>query len=223
MQHVNKNYLRYLSNFWGPLQNEHPLRNNPDAFLFINIGKTNQFKQLRPHSVNKLLRLRCKKIGISKPVTCYSFKRNGVTHRRLRGDDDKQIQETARWKSGKQLRTYDMAGQEETFKVELIRRGLIPKSKGDGFIDGEYQQNKICPFCNNSNRITDTTCAQCSRLLDREAVIHLEKQRDEEMKKLYKRLEMDEIFIQSLFKKRDTPAFSDEEIGRVIDIERKKL
>ena len=184
---------------------------------------TNQFEQWKPHTVNKMLKIKCREIGIKKPITCYSFKRNGVTHRRLRGDDDKQIQETARWTSSKQLKTYDMAGQEETFKVELMRRGIIPKSKEYEYIDSDMQQIRICPFCSHRNPFTDTVCSNCSRLLDRDAVVAQEKKHEEEMKNIYKRLEFSERFMNSFFKKRNTSDFSNDELEKFVSSQRSRV
>ena len=202
--------------------NVHPLKNDPEAFVFVNLGNTNRYQQWKPATVNKMLRIKCKELKINKPITCYSFKRNGVTHRRLRGDDDKQIQETARWKSGRQLNTYDMAGQEETFKVELIRRGIIPKSKDCSFADEDCQQIRICPFCNHRNSMTDTICEKCSRLLDRDAIIKQEKVRELELLKINQKLEMLERFNKSVITKRNISEFSDVEIDKMIDLERTK-
>ena len=94
----------------------HPFKDDPKAFLFLNIGNTNQYDCMRPENVNKMLRKRCQAIGIKKAITAYSLKRNGVTDLRLRGTSDKEVQSRARWTTTKQLHTYDIASQEESFK-----------------------------------------------------------------------------------------------------------
>lgn len=104
---------------------EHPNKNNKDAFLFLNKHK----EQLTPFAINRKIRLACKKLGIEKPITCYSIKRFGVTFRRLQGDDDVTIQRIAGWKSTEQLRRYDLSNQEDVFKIELAKRGLIKDEK----------------------------------------------------------------------------------------------
>ena len=105
--------------------NQHPLKDDPEAYLFINLGNRNRYKLLRPEAARNRIQRRLKVLGIKKPITLYSLKRNGVTHCRLRGDSDVDIQHRARWSSTKQLKTYDLSHQDDSFKLELIKRGII--------------------------------------------------------------------------------------------------
>jgi len=144
--------------------NEHPLRHDKDAFLFINLGDRGRHGQLTPGSINKHLREKLRLLGISKRITCYSFKRNGVTIRRLRGDSDVSIQRAAGWTSTRQIRTYDLSNAEDAFKIELVKRGLLQ--------DKAYEQfrpmSKSCQFCGQVNGMAEAICAKCKRPLDRE-------------------------------------------------------
>jgi len=158
----------------------HPFKNDPEAFLFINIGHTNPGKQLRPESINKMLRQACRALGINKPITCYSLKRNGVTFRRLRGESDVEIQHVARWTSAKQLKTYDLSTQDEAYNLTLKKRGLI--ETGQKEITQNMQSN-TCPYCNEKVGFTEKICPKCKHLLDRQAVIS-EQKKDEELKTL---------------------------------------
>src|SRR3989344_4381803 len=106
--------------------NEHPFKNNKDTLFFINLeGSTGRYEQIKPKNINKVLKTACERLEIKKRITAYSLKRNGVTFRRLRGDSDVEIQHAARWTSTKQLKTYDMSNQEDAFKMELVKRGII--------------------------------------------------------------------------------------------------
>jgi hypothetical protein len=168
------------------LLNTHPRRDDPEAHLFLNTGSSNRFKQLRPANVNKRLRERCRKLGIAKPVTCYSFKRNGVSDLRLRGESDKSIQERARWTTTKQLHTYDIASQEETFRADLIRRGLV---KADDAKKHMAPVSKTCLFCEAVNPATERTCHRCKRLLYRQDIEEEERRQQAESSKLKTQLE----------------------------------
>lgn len=156
----------YLSQWY----NQHPLKHDQEAPLFINTGRRNKYKQFKPSAANKILKERCKDIGINKPITLYSLKRNGVTHCRLRGDSDVDIQHRARWTSTKQLQTYDLSHQEDSFKIELEKRGLITSTKKEGI-----KRTTTCSFCNTNNPTTETTCHTCKRPLNRK---HIEKQNE---------------------------------------------
>ncbi|MFH1409806.1 MAG: tyrosine-type recombinase/integrase [Nanoarchaeota archaeon] len=162
----------YLARWLGV----HPLRDDPDAFLFINTGRMNQYQQLKPFAAAKLLRTRASTIGIHKPLTLYSLKRNGITLMRLAGRSDLDIQHTARWTSTKQLKTYDLSNQEESFKIELIKRGRI---KADKAHEEFTPTSKTCTFCGTENGMADTFCTTCKRPLNREA-IELEAKEQEE-------------------------------------------
>ena len=157
--------------------NEHPLRHNPDAYFFINIGNTGKFRQLKPESINKHIREKLKLVSIDKRITCYSLKRNGVTFRRLRGDSDVSIQHAARWTSTKQLRAYDLSEPDDSFKKELAKRGLID--------DGKYKDfqptAKQCQFCAYTNGLNDKICGQCKRLLDRKKLLALNESGGQEL------------------------------------------
>ena len=103
----------------------HPLRHDPNAPLFFSRATNTRFRRLAPTGFNKIVRRRMKSAGMDKPVTLYSFKRNGITHMRLKGKSDLDIQRRARWTSTEQLHTYDLSTQEDAFQKELERKGLV--------------------------------------------------------------------------------------------------
>lgn len=176
-------FLRCIDSFYylSKWLNEHPLKNNSKAPLFINLGTRGKYERLKPAAANKLVRERCRMLGIVKPITLYSFKRNGVTVSRLRGDSDVDIQHRARWTSTRQLKTYDMSTQDDSFKIELIKRGIIKPDKK--YADVKPLSRK-CMFCNSDNGIAEKVCANCRRPLDREVIEKEEKRKDEETRLL---------------------------------------
>lgn len=163
---------------------KHPLRKNTKSFLFINLGDTNRYQQLRPATINKHIRQKLAALNIKKQITCYSLKRFGVTYKRLRGDSDASIQHTAGWTSNNQLKTYDRSEQEDTFNIELAKRGLIKDPKYKEFAP----TTKKCLFCNHINGMADLICKNCNRPLDREEIIKEEHNRDKAIEELKKQL-----------------------------------
>ena len=176
-------FLRCVDSFYyfSKWLNGHPMKNNPKAPLFINLGMRGRYDRLKPPAANKLIREKCRMLGINKPITLYSFKRNGVTLCRLRGDSDADIQHRARWTSTKQLKTYDMSTQDDTFKLELIKRGVIKPDKK--FADVK-PLTKRCGFCHFENGIGEALCSRCRRPLDRTVIEQAEKRKEEESRKL---------------------------------------
>lgn len=139
---------------------KHPHRDDPEAYLFLNGFR----KQLKPNTLNKKISSAMKGLGISKSVTCYSLKRNGVTFRRLRGDSDVEIQHVARWTTTKQLHTYDMSNQEDALKTELAKRGMLK----DENYKKHFPKSKTCGFCGELNGFTEEYCIKCKRVVDTE-------------------------------------------------------
>lgn len=176
--------------------NLHPYKQNKAAYVFINVGDKKQGSQMTPFTVNAMIRRACKKLNIDKPVTCYSLKRNGVTFRRLRGDSDVEIQHAARWTSTKQLKTYDMSQQEDAFKLELVKKGLIKPSKE---MEHLAPALKTCFFCETKAGFNEDICPNCKRPLDRERIkqqeIEHQNRNSEEIRKLKDRLENIEQFM----------------------------
>jgi len=158
----------------------HPGRGNPESYLFVNLGNQKKGSQLHPYNINKMLKNACKKLGVNKPITCYSLKRNGVTFRRLRGDSDVQIQHAARWTSTDQLKIYDQSDQQDAFKLELLKRGYI---KDNEKLD-KIQRPKTCFFCEHKNGYSDIICKQCKRPLDRNKLRKQAEEKDKQFEML---------------------------------------
>ena len=143
--------------------NQHPFRNNREAFLFLNENN----EQLKPKQINELLKKACRQLKLNKPITCYSLKRNGVTFARLRGESDVEIQHRARWTSTKQLKTYDLSSQEDSFRIALAKRGLIKDDKYKEFLP----RTKTCLFCGfDKIGFTEDTCPKCLHVIDKEKI-----------------------------------------------------
>jgi hypothetical protein len=81
-----------------------------------------------------------------------------------------------------------MSNQEESFKIELVKRGKIKATK-------KYEEytptTKTCVFCNVENGMSETICSNCKRPLDRETILKQTETKDKEMETL--KSEMKEI------------------------------
>ncbi|MFH1332483.1 MAG: tyrosine-type recombinase/integrase [archaeon] len=137
---------------------------NKDKSSFLFLNKHN--KQLTPYAVNKRLKQACRNLKIDKPITCYSLKRGGVTFRRLIGDSDVEIQRIAGWKTTQQLKTYDLSDQQDVFKRQLIKRGLLKDDK----IRIEAPKSKPCQFCGELIGFSDDICPKCLHILKKDMV-----------------------------------------------------
>jgi len=177
-------FLRCIDSFPYLLEwlEKHPYKNKEDAFLLVN----KKGKQQSPVNINKRIRKACKKLGINKPVTMYSLKRNGVSFKRLAGYSDAEIQHIARWTSTKQLKTYDLTDADDTFKIALMKKGLI---KSDEKHKSLMPDLKKCGFCGKQNAFTNVACENCKRPLDRKKIYEEVKRKDSEIGELKSQLE----------------------------------
>ena len=163
---------------------------NKKSYLFLN----KEGKQLTPHSINKKLKRALKYLNIDKPITSYSIKRFGVTFRRLRGDDEVTIQKIAGWKSPQQLRVYDLSDQDDIFRIELAKRGLL---KDENF--NRFPKTRKCDFCGELVGFAETVCPKCKRLMDPNLV----KKEFEEKEEIIKKLEFFSKFYERYKEKFD--------------------
>lgn len=65
----------YLSNW---IQN-HPLKDEPESYIWITIGTKNKYNLMKYETINKLLRKIAKKAGIKKKVNPHSFRHSRAT------------------------------------------------------------------------------------------------------------------------------------------------
>ncbi len=151
---------------------QHPLKNDPEAYLFLGESNNNRYKQLGISAMNKKISHACKVLGINKRITSYTFKRMGITIDRMNGVLDKIIISKAGWTSGKQLSTYDLGSRKEGLRMSLISKGLVT---AESFDEKRFQpKQKHCSFCQYVNAYADNLCGGCHRPLNREHMQEME-------------------------------------------------
>ena len=175
---------------------QHPLKSDPNAFLFICESNSVRFQQMTPKSINFHLRQACKDLGINKKITCYSLKRMGITIDRMNGVPDNIIIAKAGWVDGKQLSCYDLGTRKEKLRMSLIRKGLVKPQdeKEQKFVPKQKQ----CTFCQTLNTHTEKLCLSCKRPLDREKIrAQAERMRSFENNDVFAKLEkMEKLYAQ---------------------------
>jgi hypothetical protein len=108
------------------------------------------------------------------------------------------IQHRARWSSTKQLKTYDLSHQDDTFKLELIKRGLIEPDDGNKEL---APRTKQCLFCQEINGIAESICGKCTRPLDRKLIEEQEKSLKQDQDSLRGELDLVRQQMQMLMSK----------------------
>src|SRR3990167_726150 len=188
--------LQLIDNFYYLIQwlNVHPYwRKDNKMPLFITTANNSRHKRMNPIHANKALRNILEKLNIKKPLSGYSFKRNGVTSKLIAGENPQDIQKTAGWASFKTIQSYDLSVQEDYFKEELIRKGVIKTDDKDKKINVHF---KVCAFCNDISPLTSEFCMQCKRPLNREEILKVEQDKDKTISDLTQKIDAVYAFIE---------------------------
>jgi len=163
--------------------NNHPLKNNPDAPLWIQVGDR-EHKRIGYGCVRKLLERLKTKAGIKKRIYNHLFRHSRVTH--LLGN--KQINEAQAkvyfgWvPSSKMLSEYSHLISSDVNDAILDLHGIKKDEKAESKL-----KPKQCPTCKSINSHDALFCQRCSNVLDVKTAIELDekrKKRDMMMKKL---------------------------------------
>jgi ribosomal protein L37E len=134
---------------------EHPNKNNPEAFVWVNYNNKKADKPLAYGSICKLLKELAQKAGIKKKVNPHAFRHASATWR-ANYFTESQLKEFYGWtQSSRMASTY----------VHLAGKDLdnaVDKMFG---IEKEEKKNLtpfiICPRCGEQNDLTVRFCKKC--------------------------------------------------------------
>lgn len=141
---------------------EHPDRDNPDAFVFVNVGTTNHGELMTYMAFRKVLREAAKKAGIKKRVYPHILRHSRAT---ILANylTEAQMNEFFGWVQGSDMpRIY----------VHLSGRDIDKAiNKIYGLEVEEEEKEKMakpvkCPRCGYLNAPTDKYCGRCALILD---------------------------------------------------------
>jgi site-specific recombinase XerD/ribosomal protein L40E len=174
----------------------HPLRNDPDAPLWVNIGTVNRSKAMSYPALAKILKVAAERAGLSKKVHPHKLRHSRATFLASKLTEA-QMNQVFGWKQGSDM---------PSIYVHLSGRDL------DDAILGVYGlkkveekepklKPKICPRCNTSNAIEARFCMKCGLALDVKAAQEIEEARsktDKIMNLLMKDSEFRELLLRKL-------------------------
>ena len=150
----------------------HPLKNDPDAPLWVNLGTVNRFKAMSYPALIKILKVAAERAGLSKKVHPHKLRHSRATFLASKLTEA-QMNQVFGWKQGSEM---------PSIYVHLSGRDL------DDAILGVYGlkkveekepklKPKICPRCNASNAFDARFCMRCGLALDIKAAQELEEAR----------------------------------------------
>jgi integrase len=139
----------------------HPLRDDPEAPLWVNLRGPHKHKAMTYNTLRKLLEGIKERAGITKDVWFHLFKHQGVTDMMLKGFSDQQIKFQAGWTpdSDRMMKVYGNFSAPDMIKSIYAQHGL---KTGD-----EKQVTlKQCPRCHVALVPEAKVCHQCALVLD---------------------------------------------------------
>jgi len=171
--------------------NTHPMKNNPDAPLWINQSSRGFGEPMSYFSAYQMIKRRSKKAELSKRVYLNLFRHTEAT-------------ETANFMTEAQMRArhgwtpyskmpgrYVHLNNSDVEEAILSRYGLSNKKE-----ESKQQLPKLCSICDTHNSHDSTICIKCAKPLDLETALKLEEKENsdhdsvkKEMKEMRKELE----------------------------------
>jgi len=143
----------------------HPLRNDPDSYLWISIGTKNHNKPLAYGSVTRMLGILAEKSGIKKPINPHSFRHSRLS---FLGDylTDAQLGDFAGWQPGSKM-------------TRVYVRPKMTKSAVLGIYGVQTEEKKIlldeniCKICSNVNAPESKYCRHCGTVIDEKTALSI--------------------------------------------------
>lgn len=180
-------------NMW--IQN-HPLKDDPEAPLWVNMGTVNRYKSMSYPALAKILKVATKRAGLKKRVTPHKLRHSRATFLATK-ITEAQMNQIFGWKQGSEM---------PSIYVHLSGRDVDDAILGVyGLKRVEKEKPKltprICPRCGVSNAYDAKFCSKCGLALDIKAATQIEearKETDNVMDILMKDKEFKKILIKKL-------------------------
>lgn len=160
--------------------NVHPEKNNPEAPLFINLGKNQYGGGLSEIGIEMIVKLVAKRAGIKKNVYPHLFRHSRATQIAREGYNEHFMREFFGWSDRSDMPAlYISMSAADIDNVMLVKKGL--KKSNSSEANGKILESVKCPRCTEFNAPTNVYCSKCAMPLDEES--RKEKSAEELIKK----------------------------------------
>ena len=150
----------------------HPLRQDPDAPLWVNLGTVNRFEAMSYPALAKILRVAAKKAGLSKKVHPHKLRHSRATFLASRLTEA-QMNQVFGWKQGSDMPSiYVHLSGRDLDDAILGVYGLKRREEGEPRL-----KPKVCPRCEAPNAYDARFCMRCGLALDVKAAQQIEEAR----------------------------------------------
>ena len=160
------NLVSWLSN--------HPMKDNPEAPLWINQSSQKFGESLSYSSAYQMIKRRCKQAGLSKRVYPNLFRHTEATNT-ANFMTEAQMRARHGWTPySKMPGRYVHLNNSDVEEAILTRYGLSDKKE-----ESKQKLPKLCSICDTHNSPDATRCIKCARPLDLKTALQLEEREKE--------------------------------------------
>lgn len=140
--------------------NIHPLRNDENAPLFVNLGTRAHHKRMIGTGARKQIREIAKKAGITRHVHPHLFRHSTLTQLAGDGMQESILRKLAGWSGSSDMpEVYIHIGNKDVELAQLARQG---KAKAQKHLS-DSPLTKECPNCHKDMPIEAQYCTNCSK------------------------------------------------------------
>ncbi|MFC1560874.1 tyrosine-type recombinase/integrase [Candidatus Latescibacterota bacterium] len=178
--------------------NEHPKRDNEQAYLWLSSDYRNEL--LSHARITVILKRLAKRAGVRKAVNPYNFRHSRATHL-ANHLTEAQMKEYFGWVQGSDMASTYVHLSGRDIDNAMLKLNGIPIS--DEEADKKFFILKPCPRCKSNNPPANKYCSLCGMILDEETARKIVKNElhSEETENIREKLIKDEEFMEMLLKK----------------------
>jgi len=149
--------------------NIHPLRNNPDAPVWVTLNRKGEYRQITYNAVRSMLKDCAKRAGIDKRVWLYLIRHSRITPA-SKVLSYSLLCSTAGWKQGSKMPSvYIHLAGEDVDEAQCILNGVAKAERKE-----EMLKPRVCKRCNTKNTPDSKFCNKCGFPLDYETAIKMD-------------------------------------------------
>jgi site-specific recombinase XerD/RNA polymerase subunit RPABC4/transcription elongation factor Spt4 len=144
--------------------NMHPLKNDPNATLFISLSYRNKSQPLRPSGLNEIISRLAENAGITRNIYPHLFRHTRATIcGKIKKWNEARMRIFFGWtKNSNMPSVYTHMNDDDVNELALLEAGI---KKGNDVKETELK-DKACPRCHKMNPFDAKYCNFCSLLLD---------------------------------------------------------
>jgi integrase len=176
----------------------HPLKNDPNAYLWVTLGRERKKRFLEYAALNKMIREVAKRAKVRKKVNPHNFRHSRATFL-ANHLTEAQMNQYLGWVPGSSMAaTYVHLSGRDMDEPILKMRGLKPKEEDT--VESTLAPKK-CPRCALMNKATGKFCMRCGSVLDFETAVTMQeeaKDTDEKLSRLLNDEDVQKLLVKKM-------------------------